>query len=81
MERGQRCEDGKEARKRRTRKREGVEERRASERGRERWCSLLAREEGYRYQGTMEPSNLHRCPRAPFNETRLMQHIDHLGMR
>lgn len=30
--------------------------------------------------GAMEPSNLLRCPRAPFNETRLMQRIDHLGM-
>lgn len=30
--------------------------------------------------GTMEPSNLLRWPRAPFNETRLMQLIDHLGM-
>ena len=30
--------------------------------------------------GARGPSNLLRCPRAPFNETRLMQHIDHLGM-
>ena len=75
MERGQRCEDGKEARKR------GTREKGVWRRGeRERWCSLLARGEGYRCQETMEPSNLLRCPRAPFNETRLMQHIDHLGM-
>lgn len=78
MVRGQRCEDGKETRKREREKKknEGVEENELKKV--RRWCA--ARGEGYRCQGTMEPSNLLRWPRAPFNETRLMQLIDHLGM-
>lgn len=59
MERGQRCGDGKEARKREM---EGGEWGQAGEG--ETMVVLVKR-----ISGTMEPSNLLRWPRAPFNET------------